>query len=147
MGFDDLGMLVLAFAAIVGVTALAIRLSRGTYDRLRERVARVLATFDEVARTTGLTLRRLEGDPHPVVGSVPAFPRLAGTYRGFPVRVEIESQSAAESGATCVTRLVVQRPTLGRWPSVGGLPCSFETRVYDLGGRTFGGALRVAVDP
>lgn len=121
MDLGSLGILVLSLVAMGGIVALALRLSRRTYDRLRERVLRTEEAMRAVSAETGLALRAFDAEPHPVVGPIPGFPRLGGTHRGHRVRVEVHVESASEGGGTCTTRFVLEKPTMAPWPSVGRL--------------------------
>lgn len=121
MDLQSFGIAVISIAAMLGIIVVALRLTRRSYDRFRERVSRVEAAFTEVAEKTGLVVRRLEAHEHPVVGTIPTFPKLGGEWRGYRITIEVEVDSAGEGGAMCQTRIVVRRLKGGPWPSPGKL--------------------------
>ena len=98
MRMSDLGMWgpiggVLAGLFVVGgVIFMAVRHSGGTYDELRLEVARVNEAMQGVAGSTGLRFEGAAAYEHPVVGTIPAYGRLSGVFRGYTTRVFVESE-------------------------------------------------------
>jgi hypothetical protein len=81
---------VFAALTVLGGTIFAsLRLSARSNERMRQDVHRCNANMDAVASQLGLRYAAAAPYEHPVIGRVPAFGSVRGTYRDFPCHVEV----------------------------------------------------------